>query len=127
MGRHRFPLANRRRRLLILASALLAAPEIVCSQQQGKVWRIGIFEYGFGSAPYSVDRAKATRAGLRELGYVEGKNLVIEFRWADGKYERLPALAEELVRLKPDAIIIQGTPAALAAKQATKDIPIILS
>jgi len=64
---------------------------------------------------------------LRDLGYVEGKNLTIEFRWAEGKHERLPDLAAELVRLKVDVIVTQGTPGALAAKQATATIPIVMA
>ena len=66
------------------------------------------------------------RTGLRDLGYVEGKTLTIEFRWAEGKHERLPELAAELVRLRVDVIVTQGTPGALAAKQATATIPIVM-
>src|SRR6185436_12426523 len=71
-------------------------------------------------------RLEALRAGLRELGYVEGQNLVIEFRWAQGKYDRLPELAAELVRLKPDVLVTHGVPGTLAAKQATDSIPIVI-
>jgi putative tryptophan/tyrosine transport system substrate-binding protein len=67
----------------------------------------------------------ALRAGLRDLGYVEGDNLSIDFRWAEGRYDRLPALAAELVRLKVDVIVTATTPATLAAKQATTTIPIV--
>ena len=66
-------------------------------------------------------------APVRDHGYVEGKNITIEYRWAEGKYERLPALAAELVRLPAEVIITQGTPAALAAKQATPTIPIVMA
>jgi putative ABC transport system substrate-binding protein len=69
----------------------------------------------------------ALRAGLRDLGYVEGQNLVIEFRWAEGNYQRLPELAAELVRLKPDVIVTHGTPGTLAAKRATTTIPIVMA
>ena len=68
----------------------------------------------------------AFRQGLRELGYVEGRNFVIEYRSADGRDERFPGLAVELVRLKVDVILTRGTPAALAAKQATGTIPMVI-
>ena len=70
---------------------------------------------------------EAFRQGLRDLGYVEGRNIVIEYRYADEKYERLPALAAELVRLKVDVIVSHGTPGPLAAKQATSAIPIVMT
>ena len=65
-------------------------------------------------------------AGLRELGYVEGKNIIIEYRWAEGKYERLPGLAAELVQMKVDVIVAASTPAIQAAQQATTTIPIVM-
>src|SRR4029453_14201547 len=69
---------------------------------------------------------EALRAGLRDLGYVEGKNIVIEYRWAEGKYDRLPNLVAELVALKVDVIVTTGgTPPSLAAKHATTTIPIV--
>jgi putative ABC transport system substrate-binding protein len=72
-------------------------------------------------------RIEALKAGLRELGYVEGRNLVIDFRWAEGDLARLPALADELVRLKPDVIVTATTPGAMAAKRATQSIPVVLA
>jgi putative ABC transport system substrate-binding protein len=109
-----------RRAFLAGAAALLAAPCAVEAQQTGKVWRIG-FLGGASPGGYAV-QLEALRLGLSDHGYVEGKNLSIEYRWADGKYERLPALAAELVRLKVDLIITQGTPAALTAT-----IPIVMA
>ena len=67
------------------------------------------------------------RQGLRDLGYVEGKNIVIEYRWAEGKYDRLPELAAELVRLDVSIIVTHGTPGSLAAKRATTTIPIVMA
>jgi putative ABC transport system substrate-binding protein len=74
-----------------------------------------------------ASRIDALRAGLRELGYVEGKNIAIEYRWAEGKYDRLPQLATELVQLKVEVIVTHGTPGTRAAKQATSTIPIVMA
>jgi putative ABC transport system substrate-binding protein len=90
-----------------------------------KVYRVG-FLGGASPTPYA-HLTGALRQGLNDLGYVEGKNLSIEYRWAEGQYERLPALAAELVRLKLDVIVTQGTPAARAAKEATRTIPIVMA
>ncbi len=109
----------------ILTLCLLAAPLVTQAQQAGKVWRIGFLSPG--SASGQANRMDALRAGLRELGYVEGKNIVIEYRWAEGKYDRLPDLAAELVRLKVDILVTAGTPATLGAKQTTTTIPIVMA
>ena len=95
------------------------------AQQSSKVARIGFL--GPTSAAGFERRLEALRAGLRDLGYTEGENIVFEYRWAEGKYERLPELAVELVRLKVDVIVIQGIPGALAAKRATTTIPIVMA
>ncbi|MGE0037570.1 MAG: ABC transporter substrate-binding protein, partial [Xanthobacteraceae bacterium] len=69
---------------------------------------------------------EACRQGLHELGYVEGSNIAIEVRWADGRYERLPALVAELIRLKVDIIVVAATPGSLAVKSATNTIPVVI-
>ncbi len=112
-----------RRDFLIAAGAILVAP-LAAEAQQARVARIGFL---------SSNRVGATRSpeqflqGLRDLGYVEGHNLAIESRDAEGAVDRLPALAAELVRLKVDVIVAPSTPAALAAKQATRSIPIVFA
>jgi putative ABC transport system substrate-binding protein len=102
----------------------LAVPLAIEAQQVEKVYRIGYL--GNASASGQAKRVESLRAALRDLGYVEGKNIVIELRWAEGKLERLPDLAAELVRLKVDVLVTAGTPGALAAKQATTTIPIVM-
>jgi putative ABC transport system substrate-binding protein len=92
--------------------------------QPAKTVRVGFL--GPTSAASNASRMDALRAGLRELGYVEGHNLVIEARWAEGAFERLPALAAELVRLNVDVLLTAGTPGIRAAKQATTTIPIVM-
>ena len=104
----------------VLASGLLAAPLAAEAQQAGKVHRIGYLSGGL-----STYRIEAFRQGLRELGWVEGQNIVIEYRYAEGRFDRLPDLAAELVRLKVDIIVALATPASAAAKNATGTIPIV--
>ncbi len=108
---------------LIIAFGVLAAPLAIDAQPPAKVHRIGWL--GGASAPTAVHLVEAFRQGLRELGYVEGKNIVIEYRWAEGRYERFPDLAADLVRLKVDVIFAVNMPAVLAAKDATKTIPLV--
>jgi ABC-type uncharacterized transport system substrate-binding protein len=115
---------DRRAFLGILAGSLLAAPLAAEAQQAAKVARIGYLAGSLAATPHLPE---AFRQGLRDLGYVEGRNLVIEYRDAEGKYERLPALAAELVALKVDVIVAGGAPQALAAKQATRTIPIVFA
>ena len=113
----------RRRHFLIAAGTLLAAPLSSFAQQpQAKISRIGFL--GVANPTAWSARVDALRAGLRDLGYVEGKNVTIEFRFAEGKFDRLPELAAELVRLKVDVIVTHTVPGALAAKQATAKNPI---
>ncbi len=108
-----------------VAGGLLAAPLAVCAQQWGKVYRIGILE----PIPAAQNAANldAMRKGLRDLGYIEGQNLVIEYRSADGRAEQFPDLAAELVRLRVDLIVTRGTPATNAAKSATETIPVVMA
>jgi putative tryptophan/tyrosine transport system substrate-binding protein len=114
---------DRRAFLGTLAGGLLAAPLAAEAQQADRVARIGFLFASPGSpnAPTVV----AFREGLRDLGWLEGRNLVIEYRWANGHFDRLPVIAAELVRLKVDVIAASTTPAAIAAKKATDSIPIV--
>src|SRR6266498_1534346 len=113
-----------RRDVLIAAGVLLAAPFAAEAQQAAKVARIGYLSHNL-----AVNRhlQEAFRQGLRDLGYVEGRNVVIEYRDAEGKVERLPALAAELVALKVDVIVTVSNTTALAAKQATRIVPIVFT
>ena len=116
---------DRRAFLGMIAGVLVAAPFSTFAQQPSPTLRrIGFL--GSESASNQAKRLEALRAGLRELGYVEGKNIVIEIRWAEGKYDRLPALAAELVGLKVSAVVTSGTKATLAMKGATTTVPIVM-
>jgi putative tryptophan/tyrosine transport system substrate-binding protein len=105
-----------------LAGGLVAAPLAAEAQQAAKIARIGYLGFNLTASPHLPE---AFLQGLHDLGYVEGRNVVIEYRDAEGKPERLPALAAELVALKVDVILAPGTPQALAAKQATRTLPIV--
>jgi putative ABC transport system substrate-binding protein len=109
---------------LALCALLLALSFPAEAQQAKKVFRIG-FLYPNSPSFYSA-RIDAFREGLRDLGYIEGQNITIEYRWAAGKMDRLPALAEELVRLNVDLIMASATPAIQVAKNATRTIPIVV-
>ena len=108
---------------LVLSS--IAAPLAVDAQRPEKLYRIGMLERT--STAINAANLEGFRQGLRELGYVEGKSFVIEYRSADGRDERFPSLAAELVRLKVDLILTRGTSAALAAKDATGTIPVVIT
>jgi putative ABC transport system substrate-binding protein len=108
---------------LLLAILLLATVPFAEAQQLAKMPRIG---YLSGS-PASPERIDAFRQGLRELGYVEGKNIIIERRSAEGKVDRLPALVAELLRLKVDIIVTAGGAVTQPAKEATSTIPIVMA
>jgi putative ABC transport system substrate-binding protein len=117
---------NNRRKLVIALGAGVLAPQVTSFAHQPplKIHRIGVL--GVASATTYARQVDALRAGLRELGYVEGKNLEIEFRWADGKVDQLPRLAAELMRTNPDIVLTSG-PGNRIAKQATNTIPIVMA
>jgi len=111
--------------ILALGAMLLALTCVVEAQQTTKARRIG---YLSPSSPsVSPTRIEAFHHGLRELGYVEGKNIVIDYRYAEGKFDRLPALAAELVRLKVDLIVTTGPTVTRAVKEATTTVPIVMT
>jgi ABC-type uncharacterized transport system substrate-binding protein len=111
--------------IVALAIAFAMCGTVATAQQSKKIPRIGYLD----AVPFSSNpaRAEAFRQGLRELGYVEGKNIFIEWRSSDGKADRLPGLAAELVRLKVDVIVTGGSTTTRAAKEATSTIPIVMS
>jgi putative ABC transport system substrate-binding protein len=114
-----------RRAFLAGSAALLAAPLAGEAQQAGKVARIGVLVAP--SAASFSPRIEVFRKGLREHGYVEGKNIAFEYRYAEGKLDRLPDLAAELVALKVDVIVTASDPAVRAAQKATSTIPIVFA
>jgi putative ABC transport system substrate-binding protein len=116
-----------RRRFLLTSLTAVAAPLTAEAQQAASLPRIGFIAPASLSDPRVPSFLQAFRQGLRELGYVEGQNIAIEFRWAEGQYDRLPGLAAELVRLKVNVIVAAGPNAIQAAKQATETIPIVMA
>jgi putative tryptophan/tyrosine transport system substrate-binding protein len=115
----------RRRDFIAGLGGAAAWPVVGRAQQAKKAARIGFLGTTFPSV--MSRRIEGLQAGLRDVGWVQGQNLFIEFRWAEGKYDRLPELAAELVRLKVDVLVTHSTPGTLAAKQATKTIPIVMA
>ena len=115
----------RARFILTLALGVLSAPLAAAAQQPAKTPRLGMLRTG--SPSDRVEEIEAFRKGLRDLGYVEGQTIAIEFRFAEGREDRLPELAAELVRLKVDAVVANGAVAIRAAKQATTTIPIVMA
>jgi putative ABC transport system substrate-binding protein len=118
---------ERRTFLAMGAGRFLAAPRAVQAQAPPKVSRVGYLSTGSASDPRRVALLAAFRQGLHGLGYVEDKNIIVEVRFDEEDYDRLPALAVELVRLKVDIILAYSTPAAKAAQNATRSIPIVMS
>jgi putative ABC transport system substrate-binding protein len=116
---------QRREFITLVGFSAVAWPIDAWAQQTSKVWRVGMLETT--SETLNAPNVNAFRRGLRELGYVEGQNLIIEYRSGEGRIERFPDLAVELVRLKVDVLVTRGTPASLAAKNATTTIPIVMA
>jgi putative ABC transport system substrate-binding protein len=114
---------TRRQLLIALGAGALAAPFASRAQQQW-VYRVGFL--GNSTAALEGNLVGPFREGLRNLGYVEGRNIIIEYRWAEGKYERFPDLIAELVARKVEVIVTAGTPAALAVQRATATIPLVM-
>src|SRR6476620_2852195 len=113
-----------RREFITLLSGIVAAwPLAARAQQPAKIPRIGFL--GNSTATMEANLIGPLRDGLRELGYEEGRNVIIEFRWADGKYDQFPALVAELLAAKVDVIITAGTPATLAIKKVTSTVPLV--
>ena len=119
-------MVSRRQVVISIGAVVLATPLTSFTQQRpAKIPRIGYLQPVVpenNSSRFLED----FRQGLRELGYVEGRNLQLEVRWGEGKLERLPALAAELVRLNVDVIVAVNSPSVMAAKQATRTIPIVM-
>ncbi len=119
------PLARTVGLLVILSLSMLAAPLAAGTQPAGKVHRIGFL--GNSTPALEANLVGPFREGLRERGYVEGQNIVIEYQWAEGRYERFPALIAELLARKVEVIVTVGTPASLAVKKATTSIPLVMA
>jgi putative ABC transport system substrate-binding protein len=111
--------------LLAVAAAFLAVPLAAHAQPAGRVWRIGFL--GAGRPGESTSAEQGFRQGLRELGYLEGQNIIVEVRYAEGRIERLDGLAGDLVRLKVDVLVVGGVPGAVAAQAATRTVPIVVA
>src|SRR5215217_1752993 len=116
---------NNRRKLLIALGGVLAGAGAARAQAPSTVRRIGLFSQT--SPSVTAPSYQALLLGLRDLGWVEGKNISIEYRYAEGRHERLTDLAADLVRLKVDVIVTFATSDTLAAKKSTKTIPIVMA
>jgi putative tryptophan/tyrosine transport system substrate-binding protein len=116
---------TRRGFMTLLGGAAAGWPLAASAQQSGKVYRIGFL--GSATAAGSAKEVESLRSGLREFGYIEGTNIAVEFRWAEGIYDRLPQLVAELIATNVDLLITHGTPGTRVAKQATTTIPIVMA
>jgi ABC transporter substrate binding protein len=112
---------------LLGGGAIVGWPLAARGQESGKVLRIGFLSGASPTAAGFPNRIAGLRSGLRDLGYVEGANLVIEYRWTEENYTRLPGLAADLIRSNVDVIVTHGTPAVLAAKRVTATVPIVMA
>jgi putative tryptophan/tyrosine transport system substrate-binding protein len=115
---------RRRAFITLVGGATVAWPLAARAQQAAKVYRIGFL--GNSTAALEADLVGPFREGLRDLGYVEGQNILIEYRWAEGEYERFTALTAELIALRVDVIVTAGTPASLAVQKAATSIPLVM-
>ena len=116
---------KRRHFIKVVGGMAVSSPLLLHAQPLARLARIGFL--GSASATGSAKSVEALRTGLRDHGYVEGKNIAIEFRWAEGRYDRLPDLVAELIRLDVDVIVTHGTPGTRTAKKATSRIPIVMA
>jgi putative ABC transport system substrate-binding protein len=114
----------RRRQFIALLGAAVASAPSAAAQESGKLPRIGFL--GNSTAALETDLLGAFRDGLRDLGRVEGGNILIEHRWAEGEYERLPSLIADLVAANVEVIVTAGTPAALAVSKAAPSMPLVM-
>jgi putative tryptophan/tyrosine transport system substrate-binding protein len=114
----------KRRKFIALLGATAALPFSAHAQQPGKIYRVG--GLSGGTAASRAPLLAAFMRGMRDLGYVEGSNLIVEHRYAEGNFERLPMLASELLAWKPDLLFVSTTPGGLAAKAATSTVPIVM-
>ena len=115
---------DRRNFMASMVGAILSAPLGAQAQQPGKIYRVGFLWDSPAVWPHALE---GFRQGLRDLGWVEGRNIVVEYRWAEGRFDRLPTLVEELVRLKVDIIVAPASIYTEAAKRATSTIPIVFA
>ena len=120
-------MTTRRGFLIALGAGVLAVPRGLLAEQASKVARIGFLSYGSRQSSLDSGRYNAFMQGMRELGYVEGTNFILEARFADGKAERVAALAADLVRLKVDLIVATGTAVYRALQHATTTVPVVIT
>ncbi|HEV7819586.1 MAG TPA: ABC transporter substrate-binding protein, partial [Burkholderiales bacterium] len=116
---------SRRRLLVAFAAGIASAARIAHAQQTGKLPQIGYV--GNSTSALEASLIEGFRQGLHERGFTEGKNVIVHFRWAEGKMDELPKIVSQLLALNVDVLVTAGTPAALAAKKATTTVPIVMA